>query len=52
MEGGEMVSPESALTLAISEPLERGGGEEGRRGVGGGGGGREGEECQEGEQEG
>ena len=38
MEGGEMVSPESALTLAISEPLERGGGEEGRRGVGGGGG--------------
>ena len=34
MEGGEMVSPESALIPAISEPLERGGGEEGRREVG------------------
>ena len=28
-----MVSPESALIPAISEPLERGGGEEGRRRV-------------------
>ena len=41
MEGGEIVSPESALIPTISEPLEREGG--GRR---------EGEECQEGEQEG
>ena len=44
-----MVSPESALTLAISEPLERGGGRrEGEEWGGRGGGGRrEGEECQE-----
>ena len=45
-----MVSPESALIPTISEPLERGGGKEGRRGVGERGEGEEGGGRREGEE--